>query len=283
MLSPSLSDIVPGYPALTLGTLALPSEVTVATIHQAIALGYRAFDTAPIYGNETEVGEALRSSPVSRDQLFVTTKLWNSSHGYDDALAAFDRTAIRLGMDTVDLYLIHWPVPMRNRYVEAWMALVRLREEGRVRAIGVSNFLPEHLDRIIDATGVVPAVNQIEVHPTFQQRDLRQKHRELGIVTQAWAPLGSAIDLAEPSIVRIAEAHGCSPAQAVLRWHTQQGTHPVAKAGSAAHLEQNLQFQGSELTESEELAIAALDGSESCYGVDPSSFVAPVGMEDFCP
>lgn len=282
-LDPSLANVLPGYPALTLGTLAMPAEQTIATIHLAIALGYRAFDTAPIYGNEHAVGEALRTAPVPREELFLTTKLWNSSHRHDEALAAFDRTVERLGLETVDLYLIHWPVPTRGDYVEAWKALIRLRDEGRVRAIGVSNFLPEHLERIIDETGVVPAVNQIEIHPSHQQEAVHRADLRLGIVTQAWSPLGSGGDLSDPTVTAIAAAHGCTPAQAVLSWHLQSGIHPVVKASSAAHLAENLAFDGIRLTENELAALARLDRGTSCYGLDPHTFEAPEGYADFCP
>lgn len=228
-----------GFPAVTLGTMAIPSEDTVAAVHRAIELGYRSFDTAPIYGNEAEVGEAIRTAPINRGELFVTTKLWNSCHGHDAALAAFERTMQRMKLDVLDLYLIHWPVPAQDRFVETWKALVRLRNEGRIHAIGVSNFLPEHLERMIGETGVAPAVNQIELHPSFQQADLRDFHRRSGIATQAWSPLGHGSDLSDPVVTGIAHAHGREPAQVVLRWLVQLGVLPVVKASSAAHMSQN--------------------------------------------
>lgn len=274
---------LPGFPTVTLGTMAIPPDQTVAAIHRAIELGYRSFDTAPIYGNEATVGEALRTAPVDRAELFVTTKLWNSSHGYDEALQAFDRAQARLQLDVVDLYLIHWPVPSVGRYVEAWRALVRLKAEGRVRAIGVSNFLTDHLYRIIDATGEVPQVNQIECHPSCQQADLRDAHRELGIVTQAWSPLGNGQALTDPAISEIAEAHGASPAQVILSWVIGQGVLPVVKASSAHHMEENLRARDLRLTPAEVRIIASLDKGLSCFGVDPRTFVAPPGYEAFCP
>lgn len=281
--APSLSDVLPGYPALTLGTMLMPADQTFATLHQAMALGYRAFDTAPIYGNEHAVGEALRTASIPREELFITTKLWNSSHRYDDALAAFDRTIERLGLDTVDLYLIHWPVPTRGHYVEAWKALVRLKEEGRVRAIGVSNFLPEHLDRIIDATGEVPAANQIEINPSHQQASLRAANRERGIVSQAWSPFGNGGSLSDPAISALAERLGRTPGQAVLRWHLQSGVHPVVKASSAHHLAENLAASAAPLEPADFAAMTALDRGASCFGLDAETFEAPQGYEDYCP
>jgi diketogulonate reductase-like aldo/keto reductase len=280
---PTLANVLPGYPALTLGTMLMPAEQTIATLHQAIALGYRAFDAAPIYGNEHAVGEALRTAPIPREELFVTTKLWNSSHRYDDALAAFDRTAGRLGLETVDLYLIHWPVPTRGHYVEAWKALVRLKEEGRVRAIGVSNFLPEHLDRIIDATGVVPAANQIEINPAHQQAALRAANHERGIVSQAWSPFGNGGSLADPDLAALAARLGCTPGQAVLRWHLQSGVHPVVKASSPAHMAENLAASTAPFDAADLAAMASFDRGASCFGLDPHTFEAPDGYEDYCP
>lgn len=266
-----------------LGTMAIAPEQTVTVVHQAIDLGYRLFDTSPVYGNEEAVGEAIRTAAVDRSDLWVATKLWNSCHGYDEALAAFDRTSQRLGLDVVDLYLIHWPVPTQNRFVDSWKALVRLQKEGRVGAIGVSNFLPEHLERIIDATGVVPLVNQIEMHPSFQQGELRETHERLGIVTQAWSPLGNGQDLAEPVITEIATRHNRSPAQIVLQWLAQQGVCPVAKASSIQHLRDNLATNEFQLTEADMNRMAALNRNASCFSVDPRTFVSPPELEGFNP
>jgi 2,5-diketo-D-gluconate reductase A len=277
-----LADLA-GFPRLTMGTMMIPPEQTVAAVHQAIGLGYRSFDTSPVYGNEEAVGEAIRTAPLERGDLFVTTKLWNSCHGFDEALAAFDRTAQRLQLEVVDLYLIHWPVPTVNRYVESWKALVRLKAEGRIRAIGVSNFLPEHLARIVDSTGVVPAVNQIELNPSFQQAELRAHHQRLGILTQAWSPFGHGGDLSDPRLCEIARAHGRSPAQVILRWLLQLGVHPVAKAGSAGHMAENFRASEFELSASDMAQIGALDRGISCFGIDPRTFVAPEGMEDLHP
>lgn len=272
-----------GFPAVTLGTMAIPLEETVAAVHRAISLGYRSFDTAPIYGNEAEVGDAIRTAPIERSELFVTTKLWNSCHGYDAALAAFERMMQRMKLDVLDLYLIHWPVPGQDRFVETWKALVRLRDEGRIRAIGVSNFLPEHLDRIIAETGVAPAVNQIELHPSFQQAALREFHHRSGIATQAWSPLGHGGDLADPVVTGIARSLDCAPAQLILRWLVQLGVLPVVKASSLAHMAQNLALDDFVLSDQDLAAMGELDRGESCFGVDPRTFVAPEGMEDYCP
>jgi 2,5-diketo-D-gluconate reductase A len=275
--------ILPGFPALTMGTMAIPPEQTVAAVHQAIALGYRSFDASPVYGNEAEVGEAIRTAPLARGELFVTTKLWNSCHGHDEALAAFERTVQRLQLDVVDLYLIHWPVPTVDRYVESWKALVRLQAEGRIRAIGVSNFLPEHLARIVDATGVVPAVNQIEVNTSFQQPALREHHQNLGILTQAWSPLGNGRDMSAPPLEEIARTHGRSPVQVILRWLIQLGVHPVPKASSAQHMAENLKAMDFALADADMAEIAKLERNTSCFGIDPRTFVAPEGMEDLRP
>lgn len=280
---PTNLEDLPGFPALTLGTMMIPEGQTVAAIHAAIALGYRSFDTAPIYGNEAVVGNAIRNAPIDRSELFVTTKLWNSCHGFDAALAAFDRTMARMQLETLDLYLIHWPVPTQNLYVDSWKALVRLKAEGRIRAIGVSNFLPEHLERVVDATGVVPAVNQIELHPSFQQGELREHHKSLGILTQAWSPFGHGGDLADPRLVEISKGHGRSPAQVILRWLVQLGVHPVAKSSNVGRMEENLRITDFELSQDEMERIAELEANKSCFGFDPRTFVAPPGFEDFRP
>ncbi|MCK9541445.1 MAG: aldo/keto reductase [Novosphingobium sp.] len=274
---------LPGYPPVVLGTMGIAEEDTVGAIHAAIALGYRAFDTAPVYFNEAAVGEAVRTAPVPRDALFLTTKLWNSCHGHDEALAAFDRTMQRLGLDYVDLYLIHWPVPTVDRFVETWRALVRLRAEGRVKAIGVSNFLPEHLDRIIDATGVVPAVNQVEMHPAFPQAGLRAAHERLGIVTQAWSPLGHGTGLDDPALTGIAARHGKTPAQVILRWLTQRGVVPVVKSRSPARMAENLSAHGFDLSPEELARIDAMDRGNSLFGLDPRTFETMPRMAGLTP
>ena len=234
-------------------------------VRQALDLGYRLIDTAAFYHNERGVGEGVRSADA-----FVTTKLWNDRHG--DPEAALNESLTLLGLERVDLYLIHWPCPAQDRYVDAWRALIRAREAGLVRSIGVSNFEPEHLDRVIGETGVTPAVNQIELHPRFQQRALRAYHEQHGIVTQSWSPLGQAGPLLrDPAIAEVASRHGVSPAQAVIAWHLAHGLSVIPKAGDPAHLREN--FAAIELTLSAEdvAAIDALDLSDGRIGPDPRS------------
>lgn len=256
-------------PQLGLGVWQMPAEETERLGANAIRLGYRAIDTAAFYQNEEGVGAAVRGSD---ETIFVTSKLWNAEHGYDKALKAFDASFARLGLDWLDLFLIHWPVPREDLYVETWQALVRLREEGRVRSIGVSNFNAEHLERIIDDSGVVPAVNQIELHPGFQQRMLRDFHAAHGIVTESWSPLGRAQALGDPAIGRIAAKHGKSPAQVVLRWHIQLGLAVIPKTGSTERLAENLAAFDFALDTDDMAAIAALDRPDGRIGPDPATF-----------
>jgi 2,5-diketo-D-gluconate reductase A len=238
----------------------------------ALEAGYRSIDTAAAYRNEEGVGRAVAASGLPRDEVFVTTKLWNSDHGYDEALRAFDASAGRLGLDTVDLYLVHWPVPSRDRYVETWKALEKLAADGRVRAIGVSNFTIETLQRIFAETGTVPSVNQIELHPHFQQRDLRAVHAEHGIATEAWSPLAQGAVLSEPTVTRIAEAHGVTPAQAVLRWHLQLGNIVIPKSVTPERIRENFDVFGFELSADEMAAIGELDSPTGRIGPDPAEF-----------
>ncbi len=254
-------------PQLGLGVWQVADEIAADVVRTAIDLGYRHIDTARIYDNEVGVGDGIRASGVDRDELFVTTKLWNSDQGGVDVVrAAFDASLDRLGLDAVDLYLIHWPAPAQDRYVETWASLVQLRDEGRARSIGVSNFHAPHLERIIDATSVVPAINQVELHPYFQQRDLRATHARLGIATQAWSPLGRGGELLEdPVIVRIAEqlGGGVTPAQVVLRWHLQHGLVTIPKSQHAGRIAQNFDVFGFELDGAQLSAIDGLDRGEA--------------------
>lgn len=243
-------------PAIGFGTYKVPAEDSARLSREAIDAGYRLIDTAAFYANEAGVGEATGGSDI-----FVTTKLWRDAMGYDGALKAFDASAAKLSR--IDLFLIHWPMPSENRYVETWQALVRLREEGRVGSIGVSNFSPDHLDRIVDATGVVPALNQIELHPTFQQRDARAAHERLGIVTQSWSPLGQGTLLTDPTIAAIAQEAGATPAQVILAWHLQAGLGVIPKASSRARIEENLAAEKVTLTPEQ---VAKLDAMDRDYG-----------------
>ncbi|GLS43171.1 hypothetical protein GCM10007884_11560 [Methylobacterium brachythecii] len=202
----------------------------------------------------------------------MTTKLWNDHQGYDATLGAFDESLGRLGLDAVDLYLIHWPCPQRDRCVDTWRAFAHLKQQGRVRSIGVSNFNADHLERIIDETGVVPAVNQIELHPHFQQRALREVHARLGIVTESWSPLGQAKGLSDPALVEIARRHGRSPAQIVLRWHLDNGLVAIPKSATPSRIAENFSVFDFALTAEDQAAIAALDDVDGRIGPDPASF-----------
>lgn len=259
-------------PRLGLGVWQIADGDTVGVVGAAIAAGYRAIDTAMIYGNERGVGEGVRRSGLPREQLFVTSKLWRDDVGYDSALRAFDASMTRLGLDTLDLYLIHWPAPARDRYLDAWRALIRLREEGRVRSIGVSNFHIAYLERIIGETGVVPAVNQVLAYPGFQQRPLRAFHAQQGIATVAWAPLGEGRALADPVIAALARKHGRTPAQVILRWHLQSGLSPIPKSSNPARIAENIAVFDFALDAADMTAIDALDRPNGRLGPDPADF-----------
>ena len=258
-------------PQLGLGVFLIPQEQTAEVVVRALQAGYRHIDTAAAYGNEAQVGQGIRASGLDRDEVFVTTKCWNDDHGRERARNAFERSLERLGFDYVDLYLIHWPVPARDRYVETWETLVELRDEGLVRAIGVSNFQPPHLARIIDATGETPAVNQIELHPYLQQPGLRREHAERGIVTEAWSPIAKGDALRDPVIARIASEHGKTAAQVVIRWHLQTGNVVFPKSADPARIEENIDVFDFQLSERDLGAIAELDRGERT-GPDPDRF-----------
>lgn len=260
-------------PQVGLGLWQTPANVTAGVVRTAIETGYRSLDTAAAYENEGGVGEGVRASGVAREELFVTTKLRNRDHGYDDALKAFDRSLQRLGMDYVDLFLIHWPAPTQDRYIGAWRALTRLQEEGRARSIGVSNFMVEHLRRIIGETGVIPALNQIELHPKFQQTDLRAFHAGQGICTESWSPLGQGALLKHPVIARIAARHGKTPAQAIVRWHLDQSLVVIPKSVRPERIAENFEVFDFRLDDADMSAIAALDDATGRMGPDPVSFV----------
>ncbi len=217
-------------PQVGLGVWQTPPEATERAVATALEAGYRHIDTAAAYQNEREVGQALAKSGLRREDVYITTKLWNADQGYDSTLAAFDKSMERLGLEYLDLYLVHWPMPKTNKYVDTFKAFAYLRDQGRIRSIGVSNFEPEHLRTLIDATGVVPAVNQIELHPLLQQQELREVHAELGIATEAWSPLGQGSLLANPTVTSVAEAHGRTPAQVLIRWHIQLGNIVIPKS-----------------------------------------------------
>jgi 2,5-diketo-D-gluconate reductase A len=249
------NDVV--MPQLGFGVWQVPDDETTKAVTTAIEAGYRSIDTAAIYGNERGVGEAVVGFP--REELFITTKLWNADQGYDNALRAFDESLNKLKLDTLDLYLIHWPTPARDLYVDTWRAFAKLLEDGRVRAIGVSNFQPAHLERIIDL-GVTPAVNQVELHPYLQQTELRAFHEQHGIRTEAWSPLGQGGELlGDPVVTEIAERHGRSPAQVVLRWHLQIGNVVIPKSVTPSRIAQNIAVFDFELSDTDVAALSTLD------------------------
>lgn len=251
-------------PQVGFGVFQVPNDATEAAVSAALEAGYRSIDTAAIYGNEEGAGRAIAASGIARDELFVTTKLWNSDHA--DAGAAYDASLDRLGLDRVDLYLIHWPAPAADRYLDAWAGLEELYAAGRVRAIGVSNFLPEHLRRIADLGGTVPAVNQVELHPALQQRDVVAANDALGIRTEAWSPLAQGALLADPTITAIAERLGRTPAQVILRWHVQQGRVIIPKSVTPSRIAANFDLAGFTLSPTD---LAAIDGLERDGRVGP--------------
>ncbi|MFF3644139.1 aldo/keto reductase [Streptomyces sp. NPDC002564] len=259
-------------PQLGFGVWQVPDDEAEKAVALALEAGYRSIDTAAIYGNEEGTGKAIAASGVARDDLFVTTKLWNSDQGYDATLRAFDTSLDKLGLDYVDLYLIHWPLPSKDLYVDTYKAFEKIQADGRAKAIGVSNFLPEHLERLTAETSVVPAVNQIELHPHLQQRASREVHAEQGITTEAWSPLGSGKGLLEvPAIVAIAQKHGRSPAQVVLRWHLQLGNVVIPKSVTPSRIKENIDVFGFELDPEDMAAISALN-EDRRIGPDPATF-----------
>lgn len=258
-------------PQVGLGTWRVEDKACEALVPAAIQAGYRLIDTAAIYGNERGVGEGVRSSGVPREELFITTKLWNDDHGWDSAVRAAEESLRRLRMDYVDLYLIHWPVPARNRYVESWRALIGMRERGLARSIGVSNFHENHLDAIIAATGVTPAVNQIELHPRLSQSALRACHARRGIVTESWSPLAQGGLVGEPAIAEIGRRLRRTPAQVILRWHIEHGLVAIPKSSSPERVRENLALFDFSLAPEDRRAIDALDRAAR-VGPDPDHF-----------
>jgi diketogulonate reductase-like aldo/keto reductase len=261
-------------PQLGFGVFQVPPEDTVEVTLQAFQAGYRHIDTAAAYRNEAEVGQAFRASGLGRDDVFITTKCFNDSHGYEQAKNAFQDSIDRLELEFVDLYLIHWPVPSQDKYVETWKAFIELQEQGLIRSIGVSNFQPAHLRRLIDETGVTPSVNQVELHPRLQQAGLRREHADLGIVTEAWSPLAQGQVLDDPTLQGIAEQHGKTTGQVVLRWHIQLGNVVFPKSATPERIEQNLDIFDFHLSDEQMQSIEALDAGER-IGPDPDTFVRP--------
>lgn len=254
-------------PAIGFGSYRVPPEAAERNVRDAVAAGYRLVDTAAFYANEAGV-----AAGVAGHDVFLTTKLWRDDMGHDAALRGLDASLARMGRESVDLYLIHWPMPSSGQYVETWKAFVRLRDEGRAKSIGVSNFEPDHIRRIADATGVLPALNQVELHPAFQQRPLREFHAAQGIVVQSWAPLGVGRLLDAPAVVAAAERHGATPAQTILAWHRQHGLATIPKSSSPARLAENLASLALVLDDAAMAAIDALDDPEGRTGPDPKTF-----------
>jgi 2,5-diketo-D-gluconate reductase A len=260
-------------PAIGFGTYPLRGEAGTSAIVSALEAGYRLVDTAVNYENEFEVGEAIRRSGLPRDEVLVASKIPGRHHAYDDAIASVRESLQRLGVEQTDLHLIHWPNPSQGKYVEAWRALVQLQKDGLVRSIGVSNFTAEHLARIIDDTGVAPAVNQVELHPRFPQEELRRVHEQLGVRTEAWSPMGKRrAPLDEDAVTAAAEAHGVSPGQVILRWHVQLGSLPIPKSADPGRQAQNLDVFGFELTDAEVAAVSGLAEPDGrLFGGDPDT------------
>lgn len=257
-------------PQLGFGVWQVPDDGARDAVAEALRVGYRSVDTAKVYENETGTGRAIAESGLARDEVFLTTKLWNSDQGFDETLRAFDGSLERLGTDYVDLYLIHWPVPEYDRYVDTFKAFQKLRDEGRAKAIGVSNFTVENLRRLIEETGETPAINQIELHPGLPQDELRAFHAEHGIATEAWSPLGQGESLKDAAVTEIAAAHGVTPAQAILRWHLQLGNVVIPKSVTPARIAENFDVFGFELSDDEVARISAIEGKR--IGPDPAVF-----------
>ena len=259
-------------PQLGFGVFLIPAEETEKAVSEALSAGYRLIDTAQGYRNEEGVGAAMASAGIQRDELFITTKLTNSEQGYDKALRAFDESMNKLGIDVLDLFLIHWPQPMFDQYVETWRAFERLLADGRVLSIGVSNFEIEHLERLLAETDVTPAVNQVELHPEFPQEELREFHAEHGILTESWGPLGQGKGLLEnPHIVDVARRSARTPGQVVLRWHIQLGNVVIPKSVNPGRIRENIDIFDFELDESDMQAIEQVRTGRR-LGADPNHF-----------
>jgi 2,5-diketo-D-gluconate reductase A len=261
-------------PQLGFGVFQVPPEDTQRAVEEALAAGYRHIDTAAAYRNEAGVGAALAASGLPREDVFVTTKLWNSQQGHDSTLEAVEASLERLGLDHVDLYLIHWPVPSEDRFIDTWRAFERIYEEESARTIGVSNFRIEDLERLIAETDTRPTVNQIELHPRFQQAALRAFHAEHKIATEAWSPLAQGDLLDDATIVAIADRHGRTPAQVILRWHLQLGNVVIPKSVTPERIRENIEIFEFELSDEDMAEFARLDSGER-IGPDPETFVSP--------
>jgi 2,5-diketo-D-gluconate reductase A len=259
-------------PQLGLGVWQVEPSITERVVRDAIEAGYRSIDTAEGYQNEEGVGAAIQSAGVPRDELFITSKLRNGGHQRDLALKSFDETMEKLGLEQLDLFLIHWPIPSQDKYLEAWKVLVELKQQGRIASIGVSNFNQDHLERIIGETGEVPVVNQIELHPRFQQRDKRDFHQQNNIHIESWSPLGSGRMLDDATVGAIAKKHGKSIAQVIIRWHLQEGLIVIPKSIRKERMEENIAVFDFELDDAEMQTINGLDkGKSGRVGADPAT------------
>ncbi|MGI4748179.1 MAG: aldo/keto reductase [Janthinobacterium lividum] len=257
-------------PQLGYGVFKVGADEAEKAVGLALDAGYRSIDTAMIYRNEEGVGQAIAKAGIERDELFITTKLWNDDQGYDSTLKAFDASLARLGLDYVDLYLIHWPKPALDKYLDTWRAFEKLKQDGRVRAIGVSNFQVPHLERLLGETAIVPAINQIELHPTLPQNELHDFHQAHGIVTEAWSPLAQG-ELDAPVIVELAAKHGRTPAQIVLRWHMQRGIVAIPKSITPSRIAENIDIFDFALADDDMERMRSLDSGRR-IGPDPNNF-----------
>lgn len=274
MISPQQTiELSDGHriPQLGLGVWQATQEQARETVKVALQLGYRHVDTAAIYGNEEGVGNGIRDSGIARETVFITTKIWHDSHGFGEAKGALDASLSRLNVEYVDMVLIHWPVPSLDKYLDTWRALIDCQREGKVRSIGVSNFNHEHLTRIIAETGVSPVLNQIELHPFFQQLNLRTTHEALNIKTQSWSPLGQGSALTHPAILTVAEKHGRTAAQVIIRWHLDQGLIAIPKSITPSRIAENFNVFDFALDSADLASFAELD-SGIRLGADPATF-----------
>ena len=261
-------------PQLGYGVWQVGNDEAVTAVSEALKAGYRHIDTAAIYGNEEGVGKAIKSSGIERGDIYLTTKLWNGEQGYESTLKAFDASLKKLGTDYVDLYLIHWPMPSKDLFMETWRAFLKLKEEGRAKSIGVSNFRTADLERIITESGVTPVLNQIELHPQFQQDELRLFHSKHDIATEAWSPLGQGKILEDATLKVIAEKHGKSVAQIILRWHIETGNIVIPKSVTPARITENFDIFDFRLNGTDHDAITKLDKADGRIGPNPSTFSA---------
>jgi len=256
-------------PQIGLGVWKATDETAATAVAAALGAGYRHIDTAAIYENESGVGTGMAQADVARADIFLTTKLWNEAQGFDSTLRAMDESLKRLGTDYVDLYLIHWPSAFRGKFVDTWKAMIRLREEGKARSIGVSNFEGDYIDQLIAETGVTPAINQIQLHPLFQQAAMREKNAKLGVITESWSPLGQGKLLDHPGLAAIAARHGKSVAQVIIRWHIELGLVVIPKSVTPSRIVENFAVFDFTLSDQDKAQIAALDSADGRIGSDP--------------